>query len=114
MSIELPPIDDLIEMGKNDPEQLERLRLQLIEDLIKSSPEHTRRRLRGIQFQVDMEVQKHQSQMGRCIAISRMMHEQLLQLQQALTSPSDPTLNKQSSTTEADSSKQSASIIPIT
>ena len=53
--MELPSFDELKKLAQSDPEQLEKLRTELIEDTISSAPAQHQRRLRGLQFQVDME-----------------------------------------------------------
>lgn len=46
-------VDELMELAKNDPEALEAYRLAEIELIIESAPEGRRRRLRGMQFEID-------------------------------------------------------------
>ena len=47
MAKRLPAFDDLLELWEQDPDQLEQLRQELIEDTINSAPQHLHRRLRG-------------------------------------------------------------------
>jgi len=84
MSITLPEFEVLREMAENDPEGLERLRVELCDQLIQSAPEAYRRKLRGLQFRVDMERRRAKNPMAACIAISAMMHDSFDQLRQAL------------------------------
>lgn len=84
MNNKLPTIDQLIELAKNNPEELERLRQRQVNALIASAPEHMQRRLRGLQFQIDCKREIHSSAMGSCLAITRMMMDSLQQLNQAL------------------------------
>ncbi len=84
MSDNLPEFEKLRELAQNDPAQLERLRIQLCDQLIQSAPESMRRRLRGLQFQIDMERRRAKSPMAACIAISGMMHESFDKLRQAV------------------------------
>lgn len=84
MSITLPDFDVLQEMAEQDPEGLERLRIELCDQLIQSAPAKYRRRLRGLQFRVDMERRRAGNPMAACIAISAMMHDSFDQLRQAL------------------------------
>ncbi|AUM11867.1 DUF3135 domain-containing protein [Ketobacter alkanivorans] len=84
MSYDLPEFDKLREMAQRDPEQLERLRIQLCDQLIQEAPEQYRRKLRGLQFRVDMERRRAKSPMAACIAISGMMHDSFDRLRQAL------------------------------
>ncbi|HBF07931.1 MAG TPA: DUF3135 domain-containing protein [Gammaproteobacteria bacterium] len=71
-------------LAKEDPEALERLRQEAIEDLISNAPEQHQRRLRGLQFQVDMERQRAKNPMDSCIKISRLMHDSFSKLRDTL------------------------------
>lgn len=82
--MEMPPFEDLVHLANNNPEALEDLRHALIEDTIAQAPDHYHRRLRGLQFQIDMERRKATNPMSACIRISQMMHEHLLKLKDAL------------------------------
>ncbi len=84
MHYELPSFDVLKEMAHKDPEALERLRVQLCDQLIQDAPPAYRRKLRGIQFRVDMERRRAKSPMAACIAISGMMHDTFDKLRMAL------------------------------
>ncbi len=81
---DLPEFDELMRLAKEDPEALERLRQEAIEDLISNAPEQHQRRLRGLQFQVDMERQKAKNPMDSCIKISRLMHDSFSKLRDTL------------------------------
>lgn len=81
---DLPEFDVLREMAQNNPEQLEQLRVEMCDQLIQEAPAHVRRRLRGLQFQIDMERRRAKSSMAACIAISGMMHESFDRLRQVL------------------------------
>ncbi|MBU2984329.1 DUF3135 domain-containing protein [Saccharophagus degradans] len=76
--------DDLLKLAQDNPEHLENWRKSQVDSLISSAPEEFQRRLRGLQFQIDCERQKHSSPMGTCVAISRMMYESMDKLNQAL------------------------------
>lgn len=82
--MDMPPFEDLVHMANNNPEALEELRHALIEDTIAQAPEHYHRRLRGLQFQIDMERRKASNPMSACVRISQMMHDHLLKLKDAL------------------------------
>lgn len=84
MHYELPSFDVLKEMAQKDPEALERLRVQLCDQLIQDAPPAYRRKLRGLQFRVDMERRRAKSPMAACIAISGMMHDAFDKLRMAL------------------------------
>lgn len=82
--MEMPSFDEMVRLAKNDPEALERIRLQLIEETIAEAPESCHRRLRGLQFQIDMERRRAGNPMGACIRISKMMHDSLYTMRQTL------------------------------
>lgn len=84
MNIPLPSVDELIELAKRDPEGLENLRKQQIEQLITAAPEKLQNRLRGLQFQIDSRRRLHKSPMGACLMISDMMLDSLGRLNEAL------------------------------
>ncbi|MBX2858599.1 MAG: DUF3135 domain-containing protein [Cellvibrionaceae bacterium] len=79
-----PSFDELKKIAEEDPEALERFRQQQVNAIIESAPEHTQRRLRGIQFQVNCRRRLHKSALGSCISISKMMQESVQQLNEAL------------------------------
>ena len=81
---DLPEFEELMKLAKENPEELERIRKNAIEDLIQNAPEKHQRRLRGIQFQVDMEREKAKNPMDSCIRISRLMHDSFSKLRDTL------------------------------
>ncbi len=80
----LPDFDTLKELAENDPEALEALRQQHIERAIAQCPADLRRRLQGLQFQIDAKRQLSANPMQSCIEISRMMHESFENLRKTL------------------------------
>jgi hypothetical protein len=84
IKVELPGFDTLRYLAEHDPERLEKLRNTLTELLIARSPEESRQRLRGLQFQIDARVRLAPNPVAACIAVSAMMHETLDQLQRTL------------------------------
>ena len=80
----IPEFDQLREMAQSNPEQLEALRLQLIEETISLADERIQRKLRGVQFHIDMEIRRAKSPMAACVKISEMMHHSLNQLRSSL------------------------------
>ncbi len=77
-------VDTIKEIASYSLEDLEAYRQKEIEALINSAPEKYRRRLRGIQFQVDAQRQKHSNPLNSCAAISSMMYESLNKLNSVL------------------------------
>ena len=81
-----PSFDELLDIARKSPEQLEVIREQEVDNLIQNAPKEMRRRLKGIQFQVNCQRQLHKTSMGACVAISNMMHESLGKLNRVLNS----------------------------
>lgn len=79
-----PSFEQLIRMAETDPEGLEKFRLREVGNLIENSSEAYRRRLRGLQFEIDCQREIHKTPMGACIAISKMMQDSLLHLNYTL------------------------------
>jgi hypothetical protein len=78
----LPEFDELLKLSK---EELEDLRKEYVEEVINSaSTEDQKRKLRGLQFKIDMEREKSKNPMDACIKISKMMHDSFLELRDKL------------------------------
>jgi len=80
MQLELPNFDVLKKMAESDPEGLEQLRQQYVNEIIDTAPEKARRKLRGLQFQIDAQRQIHTTPLAACIKISQMMYESFSEL----------------------------------
>ena len=65
--------DELARLAQEDPEAFEALRTHKIQQLIEAAPEPSRRRLLGLQWQIDMERAQSDSALSACVRISRMM-----------------------------------------
>ncbi len=88
MNPDLPDVDTLISMAREDPERLELLRRSMMAALIESAPnEQIKKRLRGLRFKIDMERERAKTPMAACITLSEMMHESLAELHRALADP---------------------------
>jgi hypothetical protein len=85
MLTELPNFEYLSKLAAENPDKLEALRAEHIEQVIENAPQQYRRRLRGLQFQVDCERRKHNTPLASCIAISSMMYDSLHKLNAVLT-----------------------------
>lgn len=86
---DFPSFDTLLKMAQERPDELEKFRLEQIDLLINQAPEHSRNRLKGLQFQIDAQRSLHKdSHMGACLKISQMMHESLAELRGWLNSVS--------------------------
>ena len=82
--MKLPDFDELVRLAQTDPESFESFRKDVCEEFISQAPEQYQRRLRGIQFQIDMEVEKASNPMAACVKVSQMMHESFHKLRIAL------------------------------
>ncbi len=83
-AIQLPEIDLLIKMAIDDPQGLERIREQLCSQLIENAPQKYRKRLYGLQFQIDMERRRSKNPMHSCIKLSQMMLDSYQNMQDAI------------------------------
>ena len=83
----LPSFDELMRLASQEPDRLEGLRKNWVDEVITSAPEPYQRRLRGLQFQIDMERERASNPISSCIRISQMMHEGLANLRIALNKP---------------------------
>ena len=95
MKDSLPSIDEMIKLAQTDPEALEKIRLEAIEELIGNAPEHFQRRLRGLQFEIDCKRRIHKSPLGACISISTMMLDSLNRLNEALHGMQENAIGKE-------------------
>ncbi len=78
---DLPSFDELKALAKENPEALEALRQEHVNDIINNAPEAEQACLKGLQFQIDAHRQIHnESPMGSCMKISEMMHESFAEL----------------------------------
>ena len=84
----LPEFDVLVEMARNDPDRLEAMRKDLVQQVIdSSSSEDMRRRLAGVQFRVDAERSRAGTPLAACIRISEMMCQSLAELHRSMVAP---------------------------
>lgn len=84
----LPGFDELKKLAEQDPDKLEALRQQWVEETISDAPEKFQRRLRGLQFQIDMEREKAKNPVSACVRVSKMMHDSLAKLYETITQES--------------------------
>lgn len=86
---------NLMEIARSNPEELERIRVREVEQLISRAPAHLKQRLRGLQFQIDCKRRLHKTPLGACIEISKMMFDSVYSLNEALHGrDSEPYANK--------------------
>ena len=88
MKTRLPAFDVLVDMARNDPEGLETLRRSLTDAVISNATnDATRRRLKGLQFRVDMERARAATPLAATIRISEMMCRSLADLHRSMVAP---------------------------
>ena len=80
----LPDFDTLRFMAKNDPEELESLRIALCNKVIDEAPDHAKPRLHGLMFQINSRRSLAASEMEACEKLSSMMQESLQHMQSML------------------------------
>jgi len=81
----LPDHKTLRELAENSPEKLELILRANIAALIEKTSGNHRRRLQGLQFQIDVQRQLAKNPVDSCVRISRMMHDSFIELNRALT-----------------------------
>ncbi|TXR53645.1 DUF3135 domain-containing protein [Reinekea thalattae] len=86
MLLQWPTTDELIQLAKDNPEELEALRKREIESTISRAPDPIQRRLRGIQFRVDAQRKLCKTPLSSCVAISQMMIDSFYDLNDSLQS----------------------------
>jgi hypothetical protein len=67
--------DEWRELACADPEAFEAMRRRVLQAVIEQAPERCRRRLRGLQWQVDQVRRRSASPLDACISLSDMMWE---------------------------------------
>lgn len=88
MRRKLPAFDVLVDMARNDPDRLEKLRQRLTRHVIEGAQtDDKKRRLEGLQFRVDMERRKAGSPLAATIRISEMMCHSLADLHKSMVTP---------------------------
>ena len=85
---DLPDFDTLLALHRHDPTALDRLQRKLSSQLVQHAPDSTRRRLQGLQFRINMELERAGSPEARYQRLSHLMYESLAELNQCLNDPS--------------------------
>ncbi|MEQ8661742.1 MAG: DUF3135 domain-containing protein [Gammaproteobacteria bacterium] len=65
-------------LARNDPQAFERARNEVLTSLIESAPDDTRRRLTGLQWQVDRVRESADNPLAACVRISALMWDKVL------------------------------------
>ncbi len=110
MAYELPDFDTLMELAEKDPAAFDQLKAEAVDDAILSAKESSQPRLRGLQWQVDVELRKAKTPMEGCVKVSEMMHDKLWELRTALENHDAGMVDEFFHDTELDAT---ADIIPL-
>jgi hypothetical protein len=74
-------------LASNDPEAFERYREKLYQKVVDQAPIELQRRLKGIQFKLNMARKAAGNPISSCMRISEMMHDSFVELKLALANP---------------------------
>ena len=81
----LPAFDELADLGRRDPDALQRIARLLTDDVIRHAHDaHSRRRLEGLKFRIEMESRRAPNPLAACARLSQMMFESLSELHSVL------------------------------
>ncbi|OGI15301.1 MAG: hypothetical protein A2878_02900 [Candidatus Moranbacteria bacterium RIFCSPHIGHO2_01_FULL_54_31] len=69
--------DEWVALFQQDPEEAERRRRAVTEDLISSVASEGQERLRRLQWRIDRERERHTSPLGSCVALNQMLMERV-------------------------------------
>lgn len=72
------PFEEWASLARHDPRAFESARRHVLQSLIESAPVTQRRRLEGLQWQIDRERERADNPMASCIRISSMMWDKVL------------------------------------
>jgi uncharacterized protein DUF3135 len=103
--------DELARLAKDDPEAFESRRELMIREVIDSTSPEVKRRMEGLQWQIDQIRSASANPMSSCLKISQMMWDKavgehgLVDHMRQLSNPVNPT--------EFDKPKESATVINI-
>ena len=99
--------DQLSALATDNPEAFERYREKLYQQAIDKAPTELQRRLKGMQFKINMAREYSKNSLSSCMKLSNMMQESLAELSRAIANPQEY-LRKQDN-----SRLDSAEIIPL-
>lgn len=92
--MDLPDFDTMKELAASDPSQLDAILEQQIEQLMAGVSPDRQRRLRGLQFQIDVQRRLAKNNLDSCIRIANMMWDsfclmgtEMRQLREAVPTP---------------------------
>lgn len=94
--MDLPSFDTLAALFERDPDAFDRLRKDLLEDEIRSAHPENRRRLRGLQFQIEGIRRTSKNPLDCCVRIQRLLDKQLEKLSSVVNGHPRPVLRSPS------------------
>jgi hypothetical protein len=115
----LPTFEALLVLAKEDPVEFEALRDQLCKQIVDQAPEHISRRLKGLQFKINMERRRSKTALKSCLELSKLMNNSLIELDEALSNPQEFLMKHNSiapqaeNTNQTNTKKSSAEIIQL-
>lgn len=77
MDIEGYDFDALARLAVDDPEEFERVRERAIRAAIDDAPQPARKRLEGLQWQIDVERSQSETPLAACSKLNQMLWEQV-------------------------------------
>lgn len=80
----LPDFDTLRDLARENPEELERLRIALCQKVIDEAPEHAKPRLEGLLFQINARREIARTHLEAAQELSTMMNHSLKRMQSML------------------------------
>ena len=72
------PFEEWASLARHDPGAFESARRAVLQSLIESAPLTQRRRLEGLQWQIDRERERADNPMASCLRISSLMWDKVL------------------------------------
>lgn len=111
--LKLPDFDTLRELHDKDPEALETLRRDHINAIIDNTHPQLRRRLRGLQFQIDAYLLMKPNNVSRCVFISNLMRKSFQELLAAIHEPLENNPSPTHGQTSPSITENTAVILPF-
>ncbi|MFZ2855893.1 MAG: DUF3135 domain-containing protein [Rhodocyclaceae bacterium] len=81
---ELPSFEELSRLARDDPQALEVLRGELINECIGKAPEHLRVALRRLQFRIDGVRRRSRTSLAAAVKLNALMWSEFLEMNDAL------------------------------
>lgn len=81
---ELPCFDELSRLARDDPQALETLRGELVDECIGKAPEHLRLALRRLQFRIDGVRLRSRTSLAAAVKLNALMWSEFLAMNDAL------------------------------